>query len=164
MVGTRGGRFGGDERAQTLQDYALGVSLFLAVVFVVVGFIVPSVLAPFESGVSGDRVNQADRVSERIVENASVGRSPNELNVTQMTTIAGLDMAQLRARYSIPSTSYLNVSVRTLEGDEVVTSVDGTRLGTDRELTDSTVVTSTRIVTLSDGSCEPACRLVVGVW
>lgn len=163
MVGTRDGRFGADERAQTLQDYALGVSLFLAVVFVVVGFVVPSVLAPFESEVSGDKVNQADRVSERIVENASVGRNPNELNVTQMTTIAGLDMVQLRARYNIPSTSYLNVSVRTLDSDDVVTA-GGTRLGTDRELTDATAVTSTRIVTLSDGSCEPACRLVVGVW
>ena len=90
MVGSPLRRFGEDCRAQTLQDYVLGVSLFLGIIVVVVGFTIPSVLAPFGSDASAAQTNQADRISGRIVENASLEQAPNELNVTTMAKIVGI--------------------------------------------------------------------------
>lgn len=163
MVSKSSQRLCTDDRAQTLQDYALGVSLFLGVVFIIVGFTLPSVIAPFDSGAGGESVNQADRVSGSIVQNASLNQQPNELNATTVETVVGLDLGTLKRRYNVPSTSSLNITVRTLDGNDIV-HADGTPLRTGRPTTGRPVATSTRIVTLSDGSCSPACRLVVGVW
>lgn len=164
MVEKNPRQFCGDTRAQTLQDYVLGVSLFLGIVFLVVGFTIPSVIAPFGSDVSSEELNQADRVSGKIVENASLDQAPNELNVTTVERIVVLSPTELRTRYNLPTTTSLNISVRASDTDAVVVADDGTRLGTSRALNSDDAVTSKRIVTLSDGSCSPACRLVVGVW
>lgn len=153
-----------DERGQTLQDYVLGVSLFLLTVLVVVGTILPTVTAPFDQAVSGDKIAQADRVAETIVTNASAGAGTNRLNVTIVERIVEDDVPTLRARFGLPETSWVNVSVVPLDGNGFQQSASGTTLASDASPTGSDAATSARIVTLSDDSCDTACRLVVRVW
>lgn len=153
-----------DGRGQTLQDYALGISVFLLTLFFVWGVIMPSVLAPFDTETGGEKISQADRVSQHVITNSSVPGRPNRLNVTRVETVADLDTDALRDRYGLPETASINISLRTLNGTKVVTSDSGITLGTSESTANNQVTTNARIVTLSDDSCKPACRLVVGVW
>ena len=152
-----------DDRGQTLQDYVLGVSLFLVTVLVIVGTILPTVTAPFDQEVGGDKISQADRVAETIVTNASERAGTNRLDVAVVESIAGKDTATLRDRFGLPETSWINVSVAPLNGSGVHRSASGTALATNADPSGDTAA-SARIVTLSDDSCATACRLVVRVW
>lgn len=153
-----------DERGQTLQDYVLGVSLFLLTVLIVVGTILPTVTAPFDQEVGGDKMSQADRVAETMVSNTSVGAGTNSLNATVAERIVGKDVSTLRERFGLPETSWINVTVVPLDGNGIHRSASGTVLASDARPTGSDAATSARIVTLSDDSCATACRLVVRVW
>jgi len=153
-----------NDRGQTLQDYLIGISVFLVVVFFVASTVLPSLLAPFESTTGGDEVSQADRVAGTMVQNLSVAGKPNELRITPVEQVVGKDTDALRTRYRLPDTSYVNVSITTLDRTAIVTSSTGTSLASDKQAEGSNAATSARIITLSDGSCDPACRLVVRVW
>lgn len=152
-----------DDRGQTLQDYVLGVSLFLVTVLVIVGTILPTVTAPFDQEIGGDKISQADRVAETIVSNASDGAGTNRLDVGVVENIVGKDTATLRERFGLPETALVNVSVAPLNGSRVHRSASGTALATSMAPSGDAAA-SARIVTLSDDSCAPACRLVVRVW
>lgn len=153
-----------NDRGQTLQDYALGISLFLLTVFFVIGLIVPSLLAPFQTDAGGDNEAQADRVATALVQNASDSGRLNELNVSIVESVVGKSTDDLREQYHIPSTSWVNISLWTLNGSDIVTSTSGTDLMTAESPEGGESATSARIVTLSDQSCDTACRLVVRVW
>lgn len=151
-----------DDRGQTLEDYAIGIGIFLVTVFFVVAFILPSMLAPFETDVSGDSEARAERVSTSIVQNASEPGSLNHLNTSVIEGIADLDTDGLRDRFNITETSWVNVSVTTLNGSEIVEN--GTPLSTTESPSGRQTATYSRVVTLTDGDCSPACRLIVRSW
>jgi len=151
-------------RGQTLQDYALGIGVFLLALFFVLNTVVPSMLAPFETEAGGDVEAQAERVANTFVENASLPGQLNNLNISTVHDIAGTDQGALQQRYRLPETSQLNVTIETLNGSRIIESTAGTTLRAGSHIPGSDSATRSRIVTLSDGSCHPACRLIVRVW
>jgi type II secretory pathway pseudopilin PulG len=154
----------GDDRGQTLQDYALGISVFLIAVVVLLGAILPTVLTPFTDSVGADRRAQAERVAAELVTNASVAGKTNHLNASTVETLVALGQDSLRSRYQLPNTVAVNVTLRTMDSDRVVRSADGTDLSVGPSPTRQEIATTTRLVTLTDGSCPTACRLAVRVW
>jgi type II secretory pathway pseudopilin PulG len=153
-----------DCRGQTLQDYALGISVFLIAVLVLLGALFPTVLTPFTDNVGADKRAQAQRVAAEVVTNASVPGKTNHLNASTVETVTGLGEDALRSRYRLPGSVSVNVTLTSLDGSEVVQSAGGVDLSAGPAPVDRQIASSTRIVTLTDGSCQAACRLAVRVW
>ena len=151
-------------RGQTLQDYALGIGVFLLILFFVLNTVVPSMLAPFETDAGGDVEAQAERVANTFVENATRSGQLNELDIGTVHELAGKDQSALQTRYRLPDTSQINITIETLNGSSIVESVAGTRLRAGATLPGTESATRSRIITLSDDACAPACRLVVRGW
>ncbi|MCU4716590.1 DUF7287 family protein [Halapricum hydrolyticum] len=145
-----------DERGQTLQDFAVGIGVFL-VVFVFVLSLFPGLLTPFQSSASGAERAQAEQVTTQMMHNLSEGSEPNHLNATRVTATLNQPESDLRDRFGLPSTVNLNITVETLDGETHIES-------TVNRLYDREVATSARIITMDDPECDPACRLVVRVW
>lgn len=140
-------------RAQTTQDFALGIGLFLLVVVFVLTF-VPSVLAPFGSVADDERAAQAERVAVVIVSDTTVDGERLLLNHTDLQS----ELSPLEpTTYGLPSHVQLNVTLHTLEDDQQVASGGPSYTG-------QSAASWTRIVTTTDESCEAGCRLVVRVW
>lgn len=154
--GTDGGTHRG-ERGQSLQDYALGIGLFTLVSIGLLTATLPTVFAPFEDRVGGDRASQADRVAQQMVANMSVDESANKLNATTVAQVASYSQDELRQRYGLPNTTRVNFTIRSTGG---TATFHGT---TDGPVNRSTA-TSARVVTLDDGTCSTGCRLVVRTW
>jgi len=152
-----------DTRGQTLQDYVFGVSVFLLTVATVVGAGLPTMLATFDDGTRGDTNAQAKRVADQIVMNTSNGPG-NRLNTTLIESLAGSDVNTLQNRYRLPTTSTVNVTIRNPSGSSTVVTDSGVALTAGRDTTGRTFGKAVRLVTIGDGSCDPACQLVVRVW
>lgn len=151
-------------RAQTLQDFTVGIGLFVVTIATVLsaffGF-----LGPFSVGVSGEEVAQSDRIADTLVGNLSTGSQPNELAADPLADALAKSDADLRARWGLGPAVQFNVSVRALNGSEAI-SVGGRRLATEGAYAGEAATTTVRIVTLDADAtaCEPACRLVVRTW
>lgn len=157
--------FAADDRGQTLQDYVVGISVFAVIVVVALGFF-PGLLEGFQTGTQGDHEAQADRVGRQIVSETVVSDGVNELNVTRLENVSGLDEDTLQKRYGIEETVNLNVTVETLDSEAYVRNSSGSTLNGRPPYDGSPSGSTARIVTLSGGSydCSPACRLVVRAW
>jgi hypothetical protein len=153
-----------DCRGQTLQDYALGISVFLVAVLVLLGALFPTVLTPFTDNVGADKRSQAQRVAAEVVANASVPGKTNHLNASTVETVTALGEDGLRSRYRLPGSVRVNVTLTPLDGSGIVRSAGGVDLTAGPAPVDREIASSTRIVTLTDGSCPTACRLAVRVW
>ncbi|MFB6085127.1 MAG: hypothetical protein ABEJ94_12870 [Halorientalis sp.] len=153
----------GDRRGQTLQDFVLGVSVFLVVVVFVFGLF-PSFLSPFTAGVDASERAQADRLARNLIENHSVQAAGNALNGTALSNTMQKSETALRERFGLSSTSGINVTVRTLDGPRIV-RYDGTRLAVGSNRADETGASVSRLVSIAGSEkCQPGCRLVVRVW
>jgi hypothetical protein len=152
------GRLLTDERGQTLQDFALGIGIFL-VAFVFVLLLFPDLLTPFQSDASGSERAQARQVSNELLDNYSTPGERNNLSARDLQPLFGPDVsnAALRERFGLDVTASVNITIRTLDGERTV-------FATANRPYNREVATSTRIVTLADSRCDPACRLVVRVW
>lgn len=158
-----GGRIRGD-RGQTLHDYVLGIGLFALVVVGLLTALLPTMFAPFEDTVGGDKRAQADRIADQLVANTTVPGESNRVNATEIEHVVSADQEGLRDRFTLPKSSRINITVSTMNESGVVTSASGTTLATADGPGDNPAATSARVVTLSDDSCPTACRLVVRVW
>ena len=166
MIDRRQGREGkpslSGTRGQTLQDYTIGISLFLITVAAVLAGLL-GFTSPLTAGVSAEDISQSERVSTAMVGNHSTGRQPNELNASQLSTTMNQPVEQLRTRWGIERTTSLNVSLVTLNGTRIVDR-GGNELAVGASATNRSTATASRIVTLDDGTCDPSCRLVVRTW
>lgn len=161
----------GRSRAQTAQDFAVGIGLFLIAVAFVFTF-VPDILEPYDAGAGGSESAQADRAATVIVGNLSVDGRPNELSFARTETYfdeienASDQAGEIRNRTGLPFSSRVNVTMTEVTTDETNYSVGGTELAVgDRHHERFGGRSATRIVRTNDpGSCVPACRLVVRVW
>lgn len=154
-----------------MQDFALGVSLFLVTVTFVLGLF-PGFLAPFTSGTNGAEQAQADRVAGSIVLNLSTSQGKNTLNATELGDVLAMSQSELRDRYGLDRSTGLNITVRKLDGHGIV-EIDGQTFATPRDRNNQTAASVSRIITLDNRTvankfdskkCDPGCRLVVKVW
>jgi len=146
-----------------LQDYTVGISVFILTVIIALA-VVPQFITPFQSSVGSDALSQSAGVARSMVENLSVDGRGNEFNVTALEGVMGQSEDELRTRYGLPATANVNLTVETMASGSVVTSSGGTALASEPPYGGGEAATTARIVTLSDGSCPTACRLVVRVW
>lgn len=155
------------QRAQTAQDFAVGISIFLLAVAFVFAF-VPQVL-PATDGGQGQQ-SLADRAAATLIADTSL---PEDANTLHGSEVSGEFLSQswpnetLNDRLGLPETVQVNVTFRHLNG----TRVDGIN-GWNASIGDSygeqeTVSVASRVVRFdeSTGVCtDDPCRLVVRVW
>jgi hypothetical protein len=152
--------FGGDDRGQTLQDFAAGVGLFLVVVASAITLL-PPVLSTFDAPITSDQAATAERFGDEVTRELTIGGSDNRLNVTATTDffsphVAPPDAADLRSAFGLGVGTNVNVTLRTVAG------LPNPGLG-DR-YRGRAVAAEMRIVTDGGDRCRPTCRIVVRVW
>lgn len=159
-----------DDRGQTLQDFILGISLFVVTVTFVLGLF-PSFLSPFTTGAGGEERAQADRVARSMVLEHSTAEGRTSLNATALSEALDRSQSELRASYGLPETAGINVTVRELDGNEIITH-DGGKMATPKNRDNQTASSVARVITFDgtgipeneENPCNPGCRLVVRVW
>ena len=177
-----------DSRAQTPQDFAVGVSVLLVTIIGVLAFVQGSAIGVYESPDVQRNQPIADRAATYLVENHSVEGTRNliryntsggineSLNkdnashdgkLSSLKSSAGLNTAtQRRTNVSLNVTVVNASALKTGTRDPAVDD-HGQRLawGPDVASRDNVAMTS-RVVKLTNatGQCDPACWLVVRVW
>ena len=159
-----------DNRGQTLQDFILGISLFIVTVTFVLGLF-PSFLSPFTTGSGGEERAQADRVARSMVVEHATEEGQTSLNASQLQDVLDDSQSDLRLRYGLPENAGVNITVRDLDGNSIV-SHDGGKLATEKKRKNQTASSVARVITFDPESipagdpnpCKPGCRLVVKVW
>jgi hypothetical protein len=170
MRGRWGRRTEGD-RAQTAQDFALGIGFFIVAVAFVFAF-VPSMLTFTTADPGVKAASQADRASTSLVRDLGTDERPNELNATLTADYfneSGSEPA-LRDDLALPNSSFVNVTVRSLDGSDVLNLTDSN--GNWIELAGGRTYPKrqpaaevARVVSMADEDrCDPGCQLIVRVW
>jgi hypothetical protein len=136
--------------------------MFLLVMSFALG-VFPNILDPLDSGISIDQEAKADRIAGTMVANLSVPSSTGHLNTTELATVMVMSQPELRDRFGLPSTSAMNISVKTLDSRSIV-AAGGMPLTVGSNRANETAASTARVVTLDSGSCASACRLVVKLW
>jgi hypothetical protein len=149
-------RLRGDDRAQTLQDFAAGASLFLLTIAFVFALI-PTVFTPFEAPVETEHSIQSERVASAVVSNVTEDGEERLVDTDARDAFFDMSDAELDDQYALRTGSDLNVTIQRFDaaGNVVVESV-GDPYG------DDAVAATTRV--LAGEYCEPTCRIVVRVW
>lgn len=159
------------ERAQTAQDYALGVSIFLLIISFVIGYF-PSLLEPYDTGAGAAESATGNRVSQAVISDVGSDRAPNDVNSTLAAEYftSNLTASNVRENLSLSEDTFVNVTVRTLNRSSLlyVATAGGTDVplaGGHRYRNESSITVS-RVITMQDdlGACRPACRITVRVW
>ncbi|GAA0660727.1 hypothetical protein ACFQDG_08920 [Natronoarchaeum mannanilyticum] len=178
MSGDRlpGAAFGDDERAQTVQDFAVGISIFLLVVGAVF-LMFPSLFTPYEQAIADEGPDsQADRIGMLIADNVTGDEGTNELTSSEINYWFAGDEDDLRRAVGVSSNTQVNVTLTTigtdregpiaLDDDDADIDADEAAVGPSPEGRDTS--TAARIVTVGDNDWVddpgPAYRLVVRVW
>ncbi|MDS0293144.1 DUF7287 family protein [Halogeometricum luteum] len=140
-----------DDRAQTVQDFTLGISVFLLAAATTFAF-VPAVYAPFDTPVESGDAARAERIAidvrERITDESGVRVDADASDAFFDAETA----ASLRATYGLAPRKRVSV--------ELVGA--GARAGDD--YAGEPTASVTRVVTGPGAECDPSCSLVVRVW
>lgn len=180
MSGDRlpGAAFGDDERAQTVQDFAVGISIFLLVVGAVF-LMFPSLFTPYEQAIADEGPDsQADRIGMLIADNVTGDADgANELTDDEIEYWFDKNDDELREAVGVSSSTQVNVTMTTMgtSSNQPIelnaTEVDADEAAAGPEYRGRDASTAARIVTLGNCSaldpstdCETAYRLVVRVW
>ncbi|WP_254862466.1 DUF7287 family protein [Halovivax gelatinilyticus] len=154
----------GDDRGQTVQDFAVGIGLFILAVAFIFAF-VPTIITPFADA-GGAQTAQADRIAATIVDNASTD-TPNELDLEEFDEYYdedGDDLIEVLGLRSSSDRAFDRVNVTIVEldeyGDDSAEYVNASGHLYDGEIGAS----ATRIVTTEQSECDPVCVLTVRVW
>jgi hypothetical protein len=157
----------GRDRGQTIQDYAIGISVFVLTVTAAVTFF-PSLVSTYGSGPGGELTVTVDRVSGSIVQNQSAPGRATELDPAGLEQLETLNASELRDRFALRETTQLNVTVRTSDGSAFVTNGGGDPITVGESYRRGREgAQDIRIVTLTNDSyvgCAQGCRLVVRAW
>ena len=168
MIGTESDR----GRAQTAQDFAVGISLFLLVVAFTFAFL-PNVIAPFQTDTTAGSQAQVDRLAADLVHEFEEEPGTNQLEEQRLADhLFGEDGEFVRDEYALPFTARVNITIENVQdqGDNVPITVAGEEATVGETYRDDPSVSKTRIVEVVDtngdlvGDCEPACRLTVRIW
>jgi len=180
MSGNRlpGAAFGDDERAQTVQDFAVGISIFLLVVGAVF-LMFPTLFTPYEQAIADEGPDsQADRIGMLIADNVTGDETTNELTEEEVGYWFNQDPDGLRKAVGVSDSTQVNVTLTTIGTDRegpidlddsgTVIDADEAAVGPSPEGRDTS--TAARVVTVDDdwindpADSDPAYRLVVRVW
>jgi len=173
-----------DSKAQTPQDFAVGVSVLLVTVIGVLAFVQGSAVGVYESPDVQRNQPIADRAGTYLVENYSVAGTRNHVRYNTSGGInASLnadtdDLRDLKEKAGLivaterrvnPRVNVTVVNASTLEAGARTPAVDdhGERLAWGPSTDGRTNVASTsRVVKLTNatGQCDPVCWLIVRVW
>jgi hypothetical protein len=150
------------KRAQTTQDFAIGISVFLLTITFAFAYL-PSTLASGDAEIE-QQAYAADKLTASIFANVTATDGANRLDGVRAQQFFAWhpDDESLRANYSLQGTASANVTLETLGGTTVDIVAGGTTVSaTAGDAYDGQVAaTTTRIVWL-DGTRH---RLVVRVW
>lgn len=175
-----------DERAQTTQDFVIGIGIFLLAVAFVFSFL-PSLLAPYAPAVDSGDAPQADRVAGEVLETVETNET-NEVNGSAFNeTYADHDSDTLTGELGLRSSGgaidRVNVSIERLNQSKERS--ERTVFGGGDTYDGGSGASSARIVRVdweagngvdpadmrgveNEGErakvCDPACRLVIRVW
>jgi len=160
------------DRAQTAQDFALGIGFFIVAVAFVFAF-VPSMLAFTTADPGAKAASQADRAATSLLRDLGTAQQPNQLNGTATAEYFNTSATEqeLQSDLVLPNISYINLNVRSLDDERVVIVPDAdgndVELSAGRDYSDrQPAAEAVRIVTMTEdnNACDPACQLVVRVW
>ena len=169
----RFGRMLESDRAQTAQDFALGIGFFIVAVAFVFAFI-PSMLSFTTADPGVKAAKQADMASSGLIRGLQADSGePGRINGTMAAdyfNTSGSE-ATLQSDLSLPETSFINVTLRSIDGDDVVNVTDSNGneipMAAGRSYRrGEPAAEASRVVSVNgdDGACDPACQLVVRVW
>jgi hypothetical protein len=145
----------GGGRAQTTQDYAVGIGVFLLTVAFVFAY-VPTALGTTDAG-AGSNAAVADRLATDLVANLSVEGYPTRLDDSAVSTFfAAGGMGTLRSDYDLADTTAANVTLGYANG----TAVTGRDVHAGTRYSEQQAATVSRLVVVD----EVRYRLVVRVW
>ncbi len=173
MSGDRlsGATFGGDERAQTVQDFAVGISIFLLVVGAVF-LLFPTLFTPYEQAIADEGPDsQADRIAMLIADNVSGDEATNELTSDEIEY--WFENGDFTGAVGVSDNSQVNVTMTTMGtgSDDPIKDGGGNQLAVGPNPDNQDAATASRIVTVGDAvsiagpeGSAPAYRLVVRVW
>jgi hypothetical protein len=158
-----------DDRAQTAQDFVLGLGVFLFAIAFVFGFF-PTLTEPYESGVGAAETSVGNRVAENVLNEVGAPDSTNAVNGTAAAEYFARNLSEpyIDENLSLSERIAINVTVRTMARDDVieVPNASGTpvNLTAGDDYRNQSAVTVSRVVTfVDDDDCNP-CRLLVRVW
>ncbi len=141
-----------DDRGQTLNDYVLGISVFLLTVAFVIAFL-PGIFTPFNAPISDSTTARANRGATFVVNDLSVPQQPNVLNQSRTTVFFEQNETQLRETLSFPSTTGVNVTISETATGNVAWMAGGTP-------GDRPAAATTRVVRIGTKTYQ----LTVKVW
>ncbi len=181
-------RLDAGDRGQTVQDFAIGASVFLLTIAFVFAFI-PTLFTPFEDSIAPGLDSQASRTAAAIVDQGSIDGRSNHMTATGaqdaiLPNPSGGppgESEDLQNEYDLPETSQVNVTVTPMppDDDTVLGLPSGATLGSGNEFRGRPAATVSRIVviegvpecdpTIDSDTSEPgfqgqACRLTVRIW
>jgi hypothetical protein len=148
-----------DDRGQTAQDFAVGISVFVLTTAFALAY-VPTAVFPFDQAPDGETATQADRLADSLVADFAVDGSRTTLNESATRTFLrhNNSSAAIRANYSLPATASVNVTLEHPNGTAVNATAWDAAAGT--RYADQEAGVASRLVTVGGSRY----RLVVRVW
>jgi len=153
------------DRAQTLQDYLLGISLVLLTIIGVFTFF-PDVFVPFEEPVASEDREMATELADELVEANRTMRGTQTVNFTGLSgSMQEPILGRLVNRSGIPGWKQVNVTI--MESNTVLVRGDTNGVGSvfrqDSSDPPATVVRTVQARNRTH-TCAESCQLVVRVW
>lgn len=144
-----------DERGQMLQDYTIGITLFLLATVFAFAFL-PSIFTPYAAPVDAAQTEQADRVANEILAEITADESSNTLDRGATDSFFGGDLDDT---YLSRGTD-VNVTLVDGEGDRMEW------VGPDHEGYSTAATTRVVLDDEDDSQCPDTetCRVEVRVW
>jgi hypothetical protein len=153
-------------RAQTAQDFAVGISIFLLTVGFVFAF-VPNLLSPFDTQVGSEQQAQADRAATVVTAEITHEGDSNVINETAVDYFdtLGSGVESIQNETGLPFTARINVTVTEIGGTDPEV-VNGQRLAAGPQFLQGQPAASESRILILEGSqtCDPGCELTVRVW
>jgi hypothetical protein len=150
--------FTSDRRGQTLQDYVIGISIFLLTTAFVVGFI-PTLFTPFTAPVDASQTAQADRYAAEVLSEITQPDSMNTLDGAETDTFFATESNLNR----IPTSAQSEINVTLVDGNGTVQHTMGP------PYQGESTAAATRIVVpepsyVGNHTCTATCRIEVRLW